>query len=814
MTVTVYDVLYGFFSMTSSFYIAAAAIVFINCFYDPGVTWSKKKALMLSIYTVVKVLTDFLGLQIPIVNILLYAVYVIIPIYDCKGKRIRRALRFISIYTLILICVSSIILIAFTYFVPGFDLNTADYSPAEVTAINIFCTLFFGLVFHYLRHRIVPKGLFIPCGKREGFMGGAYAFFVFSVYCIVFASEEESEIARAALIVLAFVSILFMLLFPIFLYYTRISSHYRTLNEYQESYLQAELAHFKQYKSAQEETARFRHDIRNNLICLNELMSSDRYSEASEYLSSLLSEVQSLSPKYVSGDEILDCIISSKASAMTQQSISFSLDGVFPGGIGWNSTDICSVFANALDNAIDACVQLPEDQRRISMSIRSTDKFHFVNIENPVFAEIDTSRLFSEKGGFTTKTSGGTHGIGTYNIKRTVEKYGGAVRAECADGLFKLELMINKIDPISQEKIAIHDTQPAVYDKNHTAKGTCDIIVPSSENGGNHMELSNKKALRKTIRKDGSKLGFSLLWYFLINLSIVVFWLIGQFVAAQINHPEIMSDPAASDLMLNQIIDRFEKSGASMIAGCVIGLFFLFLFFLGRGTHKTLFARNQKMTVGRFAGVACVFFGTQLIFQGMYWLMEKGLNLIGYSAEVAMESATGTSETLSMFIYAGIVAPIIEELIFRGFALKFLEKYGKNLAIVVSSLLFGVMHANLPQAIFAFFVGLVLGYVASKYSIIWSIVLHILNNLVLGDLLSKAVEHLSEDVQNIIFYAVMGIFLVIGIIVLIVKRKEIMTFIRENKSEKGTAFRIVTSAGILIFVILHILMAIGGLEKI
>lgn len=79
-------------------------------------------------------------------------------------------------------------------------------------------------------------------------------------------------------------------------------------------------------------------------------------------------------------------------------------------------------------------------------------------------------------------------------------------------------------------------------------------------------------------------------------------------------------------------------------------------------------------------------------------------------------------------LYVVLLGPIFEEIIFRGAILRSLQPFGQNFAIVVSSLLFGLYHLMLFQGIFAFFVGLIFAYCALRYSIKWSMLLHIANN--------------------------------------------------------------------------------------
>ena len=319
---------------------------------------------------------------------------------------------------------------------------------------------------------------------------------------------------------------------------------------------------------------------------------------------------------------------------------------------------------------------------------------------------------------------------------------------------------------------------------------------------------------KKTVRKDGSRMGLAALLYAVINLVVSSIWLVGEFIVRAVPQMVNVTDPEEQHRILEGVLNYLLESGTCMIVGVVAGLIFLFLFFRKQGTHKQLFKKEKTMTLGRFGALACVFFGGQMVFSFGYDLMEAGLNLVGLSAELAMELATGSSKTVSMFLYAGIIGPIAEELVYRGFLMRHLEKHGKTLAIVVTSILFGLMHGNLPQAMFATCVGLVLGYVAMEYSMLWSIVLHILNNMVLGDLLTMALKSFSEQTQNIIYLVINGLFLLIGVIVVIKNRKELVAWIRANAWEKPRMKWILVNVTTILFIAVHLAMALLTLTAI
>ncbi len=105
-----------------------------------------------------------------------------------------------------------------------------------------------------------------------------------------------------------------------------------------------------------------------------------------------------------------------------------------------------------------------------------------------------------------------------------------------------------------------------------------------------------------------------------------------------------------------------------------------------------------------------------------------------------------TSDTLLLNILVVAVLPaLLEEMLFRGYVLRLLRPYGDGLAVVVSALLFGLMHGNIAQVPFAIVVGMSFGWLYVSTNNIWlPIVAHFLNNA-----LSICTSYLSEYLDGI-----------------------------------------------------------------
>lgn len=444
------ETIYALLSEIGSYLLIASVIVFLQSFYDPDIKWNKKKALILGIIASADFTTSLIVPDNIIIPELLIFVSIAVSVFDSEKRKIIKAMKVFFTEILFLISTTNTIMVVSAFISPNYDIESLELTPFENYATVIINIIFFGAVFLYLRLRIAGKDLFIPITKKERIFIGIYLFYSFVLFCVTAISTENrvNSYPNALEVMMAVNTILLTILLPIFIYRNRISEFFRESTEYQKIYIEAELKHFQQYKFAQEETKRFRHDIKNNLICLSDMLSQNKTEEGKEYLKSLLGEVHRLLQKYVSGDEILDSIISSKVCVMEEANIGFSLDGVIAGGLNLEPLDICSIFSNALDNAIEATTPLPLDEKHIKMKIKGTDKLWLIQITNPVAKDINTQRLFNN--GYTTKKDKSHHGIGTFNIKRGVEKYGGAVQAKCKDCMLTLEIVLPK-QPLTTE---------------------------------------------------------------------------------------------------------------------------------------------------------------------------------------------------------------------------------------------------------------------------------------------------------------------------------------------------------------------------
>lgn len=225
----------------------------------------------------------------------------------------------------------------------------------------------------------------------------------------------------------------------------------------------------------------------------------------------------------------------------------------------------------------------------------------------------------------------------------------------------------------------------------------------------------------------------------------------------------------------------------------------------------TVFHPGKAMTLGSFVSLFCLATTSQLIFSLLNVVIEWLLNQVGLSAQSSAEAASLTATSFSMFLYAGIAAPVFEEFFFRGVVLRHMQPYGKRLAVFASAFLFGMFHGNIVQSPFAFCVGLVYGYTAVEYSILWAMLLHMVNNLLLGDMLTRIATLTGDLAIDILFTVIIYGSAIASVVILIVRRREVGSWFRENRMVPGSRRAFFLAPGVLVFHIYMLINMILGL---
>ena len=170
------------------------------------------------------------------------------------------------------------------------------------------------------------------------------------------------------------------------------------------------------------------------------------------------------------------------------------------------------------------------------------------------------------------------------------------------------------------------------------------------------------------------------------------------------------------------------------------------------------FKTNEKLNAKDFSVYFALAFWIGNFFSFLIVLMSS---YKGRTPVVAIYESLYTDIIMTVF-----VAPVLEEIVFRGVIMNNLKKYGIKTAIIINSIFFALSHYNTDMIIPAFFTGIIFSYVAYKYSIKYSILIHFFINAITKT--SQVLAILRIDILLILiglFSAFLIIFLLVFFII-------------------------------------------------
>jgi len=317
------------------------------------------------------------------------------------------------------------------------------------------------------------------------------------------------------------------------------------------------------------------------------------------------------------------------------------------------------------------------------------------------------------------------------------------------------------------------------------------------------MTWQQWKAMKKELRRRFSPTGWTLLVYYVIMNVAVIAWMVAEMILSMIR-----IFPTGSPDDLEQIAMGAAESGWGYFLAIAIGLLILLLWKKPAFFRYEIFAKGKPMKAGAFFGILCVFMGGQFLSQMMISATELILNFFDLTIINGLEALSVDPDNFSMFLYAGILAPVAEEILFRGLVLRSLMPFGKRFAIFCSAFTFGLFHGNLVQAPFAFLVGLVLGYVAVEYNVCWAMLLHMINNLVVADIFARLTSGLPEMAAGVILSVLLFAFAVAALVILISKRTAIREWRSSEVIHRTYLSCFFSSLGMIVFLIVMGLMMV------
>ncbi len=302
-----------------------------------------------------------------------------------------------------------------------------------------------------------------------------------------------------------------------------------------------------------------------------------------------------------------------------------------------------------------------------------------------------------------------------------------------------------------------------------------DFSNPYMNMAYNQQLMEAQKKEKKSLMLSASILGALLVFYdIFLNIFGYVFYFV--FVSVKTSHITLSRDRVKEFFIQNPHYESTSAFAMAYSAFVVIMAFTVIMLaarFLFKIRLRYLFRYQKgqaKTAVISFPAVMLL----NLLFSFIIGVITLILNQNGITVPDADFSISEVSRSAFFFqiFYGVIVAPIVEETLYRGLAIHLLKPYGKGMAVIVSSLIFGLMHGNLSQAASAFAIALVMGTITVQCnSIIPTIIIHMLNNITAT--IPDFSDVLGNDFVYGIYTGIIILSLVLGTLVIFAYHKKI-----------------------------------------
>ena len=233
-------------------------------------------------------------------------------------------------------------------------------------------------------------------------------------------------------ILLFFISVTFFSL-------TTTSSSFTLSKDYSntlEQMISMQAKYYSDLERHQVELRKINHDIKNHTRMMDNMLKAGQLDELQEYIHVISDYVSGVASPVTKCDNMLiNALLNDKLSKVKQNGVKLNLCVMVPEDLEINNVDMCIVLGNMLDNAVDACVNMSDDDDKfIEVDIRVMNAFLVIKIANSYSVPIN----MRNQEYITTKKDKQSHGLGLKNIRRIVDKYDGRLNIKHTENTFTI----------------------------------------------------------------------------------------------------------------------------------------------------------------------------------------------------------------------------------------------------------------------------------------------------------------------------------------------------------------------------------------
>lgn len=193
---------------------------------------------------------------------------------------------------------------------------------------------------------------------------------------------------------------------------------------------------FHELESVMEQNRQLSHDLKNHFIILKGYGKEGNCEGICNYIDGVEKEYFSVKVCSWIGNSVADMLIEQKRVQAEKERIAFDIEIVPIEEWLFTDNDTCSLLGNLLDNAIDACKRIEQNDKWILLQIEIQKNFLFIKISN----SIDEMPVMKKGIPVSTKQNKKRHGYGLKSVERIVNKYNGVITFRIEQNIFEVDI--------------------------------------------------------------------------------------------------------------------------------------------------------------------------------------------------------------------------------------------------------------------------------------------------------------------------------------------------------------------------------------
>lgn len=196
--------------------------------------------------------------------------------------------------------------------------------------------------------------------------------------------------------------------------------------------------HYEKLDEVHNRIRSIRHDVQNSLQTLSFLLGRGEMHDLKEYMEALTESIADVDQVISTKNPALDSVLSIKISEMQENYIDIQTEIRIPQGLKISFEQSVSLIGNIMDNALEACTALVQEERKVWLKISYTPEILFISLRN-TFSQ--TPKMY-KKDFVSTKDEALLHGLGLKNVRRVVEEFHGMMDIKIEGNEFNIKIIL------------------------------------------------------------------------------------------------------------------------------------------------------------------------------------------------------------------------------------------------------------------------------------------------------------------------------------------------------------------------------------